>query len=166
MMWCMIIASRTVFQKFTTDSKVNTMHCIIMKLFNLSKINWARMKILDLDIRIARKIRHNTKRNRMTIDGVFVNKHHGLTREPWRKRNNGFDRNRFKTLIKGWIDEQAKINGKVHIRFKATNYKRPSQIKLFKKKVEKKYYSDSKDDRVPNSENNKPQLVLVHHLRF
>ena len=60
---------------------------------------------------------------------------------------------------------QAKINGKVHIRSKATNYKRPSQIKLFKKTVEK-YDSDSKDDMVPNSENNKPQLVLVHHLRF
>ena len=30
----------------------------------------------------------------------------------------------------------------------------------------RKYDSDSKDDMVPNSENNKPQLVLVHHLRF
>ena len=29
-----------------------------------------------------------------------------------------------------------------------------------------KYDSNSKDDMVPNSENNKPQLVLVHHLRF
>ena len=48
---------------------------------------------------------------------------------------------------------------------KPLTYKRPSQIKLFKKKVEK-YDSDSKDDMVPNSENNKPQLVLVHHLRF
>ena len=49
---------------------------------------------------------------------------------------------------------------------KPLTYKRPSQIKLFKKKVGKKYDSDSKDDMVPNSENNKPQLVLVHHLRF
>jgi len=30
------------------------------------------MKILDLDIKIASKIRHNTKRNRMTIDGVLL----------------------------------------------------------------------------------------------
>ena len=29
--------------------------------------------------------------------------------------------NRFKTLIKGWIDEQAKINGKVYTKSKATN---------------------------------------------
>ena len=57
----------------------------------------------------------------MTIEGVFVNKHHGLSREPIRKRNKGFDRNRFKALIKSWIDYLAKINGKVHIRSKATN---------------------------------------------
>ena len=67
----------------------------IMNLFNLSKTNWARMKVQDSGIRvkIANKIRHITRRNRIVIErGGFVNKRHGLAREPWGKRNNGFVR--------------------------------------------------------------------------
>ena len=73
-----------------------------------------------------------------------------------KEKNNDFDRNRFKTLIKGWIDEQSKINGKVYTQSKATNLQ-----KTFSNKASK-----TKDEMVPNSKNNKPQSVLVHHLRF
>jgi len=46
------------------------------------------------------------------------------------------------------------------------DYLKTSQIKLFKKTAEK-CDSDSKDYMVSqNLGNNKPQLVLVHHLRF
>ena len=40
-----------------------------------------------------------------------------------------------------------------------------SQIKLLRR-LRKKCDSDLKDYMAQNSENNKPQLVLVHHLRF
>ena len=39
--------------------------------------------------------------------------------------------NRFKTLIKGWIDEQAKINDKVYTKSKATNLQKTFSNKPF-----------------------------------
>jgi len=69
-------------------------------------------------------------------------------------------------LIKGWIDEQAKINGKVYTQSKATNLQKTFSNKALRRLWESKYDSKFKDDMVPNSENNKLQSVLVHHLRF
>ena len=74
--------------------------------------------------------------------------------------------NRFKALIKGWIDYQAKINGKVHKKSKATNLQKTSSNNALRRLRQSKCDSYSKDDIDPNSENNKPQSVLVHHLRF
>ena len=58
------------------------------------------------------------------------------------------------------------INGKVHIRSKATNLQKTFSNNALRRLRQSKCDSNSKDDMVPNSENNKPQLVLVHHLRF
>ena len=65
----------------------------VMNLFNLSKTTEQEWNVpgSSVRIKIASKIRHNIKRIGMVIEWwCFVNKHHGLAREPWRKKNNGF----------------------------------------------------------------------------